>query len=292
MPEETPQTLVSYARTTYRYLRLAIVVVTIALLVSIVLEAIGEGCAVGSISGYYYTPVRTVFVGGLIAIGVCLIAIKEDSPLKDALLNLSGALAPIVAFVPTTFPDGGCTSTRDGAFETGPGIVNNIAAYAIAGAIAVVIGGVVAWKQQKAIGKPDTAGLIVLLLAVAMLVAGLAWYFVWHKNFLDNAHFVSAFGLFGVVGVVMVLNALDREKNSRPLRRFYGGTALAMVVGGLATVVVKLWVAKDWQHQILVLELVELAAFLAYWVVQTVQHWDEGIKGAPPSAPVPPAAPA
>lgn len=282
-----PKTLASHAEITYRYLRLVIVVVSISLLVSILLEAIGEGCAVGSISGYYYTPVRTVFVGGLIAIGVCLIAIKEDTPWKDSLLNLSGALAPIVAFVPTTFPCGGCTSTRGGAIETGPSVVNNIAAYAIAGTIAVVIGAIVAWKQNKVIGKPDTAAMIVLLLALAMLLGGLAWYLLFRQNFLDHAHMASAIGLFGVVGIVMVLNALDSEKNSGALRSFYGGTALAMVVGALATVAVKAWIVEDWQHQVLVLELVELVAFLAYWVVQTVQHWDEGIKGAPPSEPVP-----
>ena len=120
-----------------------------------------------------------------------------------------------------------------------------------------------------------------------MLVGGLAWYFVWNRNFLDHAHTTSAIGLFGVVGVVMVINSRDHERNSRPLRHFYGWTAVAMVVGGLGTVAVKLWIVQDWQHQVLVLELVEMSAFLIYWIVQTVQHWDEGIKGAPPVAPLP-----
>ncbi len=141
MAGKTQRELVSDALATYRYLRLSIVVVTSALLASLAFEAIGEGCFVGSISGYYYTPVRSLFVGGLVAIGVCLIAIKEDRPRKDALLNLSGALAPIVAFVPTEYPEPGCTSTAHAFFDTNPGIVNNIAAYAICGTIAVIIGG-------------------------------------------------------------------------------------------------------------------------------------------------------
>lgn len=289
MPDEAPETLESYAVVTYRYLRLAIVVVTSSLLISIAFEAFGEECAVGSISGYYYTPVRAVFVGGLIAIGVCLIAIKEDTPLKDSLLNLSGALAPIVAFVPTTFPGCGCTSTRAGRFDTGPGIVNNIAAYAIAGAIAIVIGAVVAWKHHEKFGSFDTAALTVLALAGAMLGAGLAWYFRWNRNFLDHAHFTSAIGLFAVVGVVMVLNALDEEKRSG-LRRIYFGTAGFMVVGAVATVIVDRVILDNWQHQVLTLELVAMAAFLAYWAVQTIQHWDAGIKGAAPASPLPPAA--
>lgn len=71
-------------------------------LVSVVIERSRATCWGESISGYYYTPSRNVFVGALVVIGVSLIAIKGSTDREDVLLNLAGVLAPIVAFVPTT----------------------------------------------------------------------------------------------------------------------------------------------------------------------------------------------
>src|SRR5262249_55555658 len=96
---------------TYRYLRLSIVVMVLALFVSVLIERFHVGCWQGSISAYYYTPAHAIFVGALVAIGVSLIAIKGSTDLEDVLLNVAGLLAPIVAFVPTTPPSGSCPST-------------------------------------------------------------------------------------------------------------------------------------------------------------------------------------
>src|SRR3954454_17073222 len=98
------QQLVPFAIKSYRYLRLSIVVVVAALMASVLLEVVHAGCWQESISAYYYTPTHSVFVGGLVAIGVALIAVKGSTDLEDALLNISGVLAPIVAFVPPSPP--------------------------------------------------------------------------------------------------------------------------------------------------------------------------------------------
>ena len=55
-----------------------------------------------SISAYYYTPVRAIFVGAMLAVALALIAYKGKRPGEDICLNFAGMLAPIVAVAPTT----------------------------------------------------------------------------------------------------------------------------------------------------------------------------------------------
>ena len=95
---------------TYLYLRVGLVALAVFLGASLVIElAFGDSPWLGSISAYYYTPVRSVFVGTLSAMGVCLIAIKgRDRPREDLMLNLAGMCAPVVALVPTPLEDAAC----------------------------------------------------------------------------------------------------------------------------------------------------------------------------------------
>ncbi|NND74497.1 MAG: hypothetical protein HKN44_05780 [Ilumatobacter sp.] len=88
--------------TTYRYLRGGMVGVVVLLLATVLYERLKVDCWQTSISAYYYTPVRSLFVGGLMAIGLCLIVIKGNTPWEDTALNTAGMLAPVVAFVPTS----------------------------------------------------------------------------------------------------------------------------------------------------------------------------------------------
>jgi hypothetical protein len=69
----------------------------------------GSGVAVrGSLSGYYYSGVRDFFVGSLVAIGVFLITYKLFERSLNNLLSVVGGLAAmVVAFFPTSRPDGG-----------------------------------------------------------------------------------------------------------------------------------------------------------------------------------------
>lgn len=89
---------------TYRYLRIGIILAVIFLGSSILIEHgnAPEGCWQTSISAYYYTPVRAVFVGTLIAVGLALLVIKGRGLGEDMCLNIAGMLAPVVAIVPTT----------------------------------------------------------------------------------------------------------------------------------------------------------------------------------------------
>ena len=57
-----------------------------------------------SISAYYYTPARGVFVGVVVAIGVALMAYRGYTRGENVLLNAAGVLAIVVALVPTADP--------------------------------------------------------------------------------------------------------------------------------------------------------------------------------------------
>ncbi len=99
---------------TYRFLRISVVGVIAILIGSLVAQAHGPSgwCLKNSISAYYYSPVRSVFVGVLCAIGLVLVVLWGKTAIEDALFNLAGLLAPVVAFVPAT-DDERCRAASD-----------------------------------------------------------------------------------------------------------------------------------------------------------------------------------
>lgn len=60
----------------------------------------------GSLSAYYHTPMRNVFVGGLFAIGPFLYLYKGFSSKENIALNVAGILAIGVAIFPMAAPAG------------------------------------------------------------------------------------------------------------------------------------------------------------------------------------------
>ena len=85
---------------TYRYLRVGMIGAVVLLAASISIEIVKAGCAQTSISAYYYTPARAIFVGAMFVVGVSLIVYKGRTPWEDNWLNVAGMLAPVVAVVP------------------------------------------------------------------------------------------------------------------------------------------------------------------------------------------------
>ncbi len=55
-----------------------------------------------SISSYYYTDMRNLFVGILVAVGVFLHAYKGHEKIDNILASLAALCALLVAFVPTS----------------------------------------------------------------------------------------------------------------------------------------------------------------------------------------------
>ncbi len=269
-----PNELATFSVKSYRYLRLSIVVVVTAVLASVVIERTHVDCWQGSISAYYYTPVQAVFVGALLTIGVSLIAIKGSTDLEDTLLNVAGVLAPIVAFVPTSSPARVCASAPFVGGDTEPYIDNNVLAFAIGGALAIIltIGPALVLRKAK-IRRLDPGSMIGVGLGAVLLVAGLLWYGFFRDSFLERAHGGAAIAMFFFIWIVMVINA----RTARPAyRKWYAESAIAMAVSVVVVVAGKV-VDSGWRHQILWLEVLVLTAFAVFWIVQTFEHWDGGV---------------
>lgn len=100
---ETPA---DYIVETYFVLRVVIAVGALLLPVGLLLwGSVDPSVSMqDSISAFYYTPARGLFVGVVVAIGVALMAYRGYTRGENLLLNGAGALAIVVALVPTVDP--------------------------------------------------------------------------------------------------------------------------------------------------------------------------------------------
>jgi hypothetical protein len=279
---------------TYRYLRIGMLGAVLLLTVSTAIERAKVDCWQTSISAYYYTPVRAIFVGTLLAVGFALIVIKGRGWWEDSCLNAAGMLAPLVAVAPTT-DFGTCWSVRprplpvrnDGSLAKWvvTNIDNNINALLIAGAIGLVVAFVIVIFVYRSVRAPVTEvdkGTWRTLLAAAVLLA-IVWlaYHNWN-DFDTRAHGFAAVALFVFLILAVVGKAF--EYRSDPTERYfllYAAIALAMIVSGLAIPIFRI----GGDHTVLVLESTEIVLFAAFWLVQTAENWSEEVTDTPPNAP-------
>lgn len=282
--------------TTYRYLRLATIPLLLMLLISVAIESLRlePNCLLGSISAYYFTPARGAFVGGLCAVGVCLIVYKGNDPLEDVLLNFSGFMAFVVALVPTV-PDGSCatpTATQADPFIT-DAVRNNVWTLLIAAILGVLARWVILTRDRKRGTVPPpgprsaeapvrTWARWAMRICLVVLFVELGLFLGAPSVFQDISHSVAAITMvLGVIGV-MVANAADlaRAETDNPAPapgkwvNRYGVVALVMTVLLIATVVAHLVLKDEFNHLILVLEVVVIVNFLVFWGMQTAELWD------------------
>jgi hypothetical protein len=274
---------------TYRYLRGAMIALLLMLLLSVGYQWWWEtdhSCWLGSISAYYYTPARTVFVGSLCALGASLIAYKGHSSEEDVLLNFSGFMAFVVAMVPTV-PDAGCgpNAYTQTPAEIAAAVRNNIWSLLVVAIIGAVI--VAALKRgamvRDATARPTPRSVLVTVACAGVLLVELTLFLVLRDRFIALSHGIAAVTMVaGVIGV-MVLSALRTEQRHRAVgdvdgrgyRRIYLGIALALTVALGATVVAALTVT-GFGHLVLVAEVIVIVLFATYWGVQTKELWDLG----------------
>jgi len=279
-PPGPPPAPVSGAQITYRYLRFGIVAAVVLLAISIIFEILqteGDRCLQGSVSAYYYTPVRSIFVGVLMAIGLCLIVIRGRTILEDVLLNLAGMLAPVVALVPTD-GQGQCASIRQSPVDDDKGLApwvtanvqNNMWALFITGGVALLGLGLYFFLRPRAArraSRRDTSFWVFASLGFTMAVVGVcAYLFRTWDAFERNAHYVAAVTMFGVFGLVVLVN--DRARPPSRFRRSYRTIWLLM----LASVTV---LAFEFDHRIFVLEALEIGWFALFWVLQSLERWED-----------------
>jgi hypothetical protein len=276
---------------TYRYLRVSIVGMVVLLAVAVGIELVGgDSGQLDSISAYYYTPVRSIFVGALMAIGLSLVAIRGRDGAEDTLLNLAGMLAPVVALVPTPLsrpgPDG--EPERFVPADYLPSIENNVTALVVVGVIGLGFAAWTAHRNPVEIRRPALIG--VAAGAVALLGFAL-WFALGRDSFVLGAHYLAAIPLFGCISAVAWINARaarDRRDDGPALRMLpaqrraglYRLIASAMVVTVVvAGVLAALQAAEitSFDSWLFYVETVLLALFVTFWLLQTAEYWEEGI---------------
>lgn len=266
---------------TYRHLRLAMVLLLVLLLGSVLLQGLTV-CSQGSISGFYFTSVRPVFVATLCGLGACLIVYRGDTDAEDIALNASGFLAFVVAFVPTARPSGRfCRPTNvPTKAQIEDLVANNMTVLFAVGFIALLVAVVLMARSQRNVKVPLTS----LAVFSALGVAAWAWYAIWPAAFRKSAHSGAAVALFVGILVVVFLNGTAK---ARPVRRgallraprlLYKVVGVSMVLTILLLGLGMLLDIRDddwfWRFWVLAIEAALLVEFLVFWLVQTDELWD------------------
>ena len=298
---------------TYRFLRFGVLAVIGALAASRMKEGVDTGCLQGSISAYYYTPARSIFVGALVAIGLVMVSLWGKSFFEDGFLNLAGLLAPVVAFVPTTesadirkcaittSTGGDVTSDKvETAIVTTAShgaVDNNMLAYLVVVGIVLAAVGVRGWYGRRH-GFPELtehplAYWVPWATAAALWLVGAVVYVVMRDNWMyDHTHTPAAIVLFVFVVLAVIAVGYDKHKgnpelgeaSNRTWARIYWGLAGGMTAGaGLVLLLTKVVLPHWWPwwgaHAVFMLEAWMILGLAVFWVAQTIDRWKDG---APP----------
>jgi hypothetical protein len=293
---------------TSRYLRLGMVGMVLGLAASLFFELNrvrhldhGKGCLLDSISAYYYTPVHAYFVGALVTIGVSLIAIRGNTTAEDLLLNFAGACAPFVAWVPTDPAPTTCHPTLDTTDRT-LNIANNVGALFVVAAAALLTLGVLLAVSGYRRSRVDAPSVIAYLIVVAAYVAAIVLFLAERPWFSSNMHEISAISMFTLLAINAFVNGYNLYQTRRhpsrvdqPPKRRVGWFNLYTAVGTfmvLAAIVFGFVFRQFWHQWVFGLEATEIGLFAVFWLRQTIELWDEGLRPPPgPGAPGQPSLP-
>jgi hypothetical protein len=294
------------ARRTYMCLRLGAVGVIAVLAASIIREYSAAGdCLQGSISAYFYTPVQSVFVGALLALGLVMIVLWGKTSFEDGAMNLAGLVAPVVAFVPTTKTNlcglttatGGDVRTQGekaSVIEASQGAIdNNMLAYiVIVGAVLALLAGVGILAHAKThwafVTEHPRTYWGPWVVAAVLWVLG-TYAFAQHREwFYGNAHKWSAFTLF--VFIVLVVFNIGRQKwkgipeLGEPAdprwAPWYWGIGALMSIGAVGIYLLAKGISHDFSaHRTFILEAWMIFWLAVFWLLQT---YDRRQDGAPP----------
>lgn len=269
------------AQRTYRYVRIGIILAALSIIVGVTVESFSTGI-LASLSSYYYTPARTVFTGGLIAIGFALLALAGRGR-ESVLLNIAAALAPIIALVPTPLRQSDVSQLGLTACPVDPRCIpasaiadarTGLLTYAIVGALFLVMTTI-----MRAVGELRSRDLALPSVAVgSLIIAGTcAWIFV-QPAFLRYAHEAATVGFFLALTTTIVINSarLGRRRSRRDHRFARAYLAIAAVVAvDLALFTFSLF-APSLDTKVpmtLVTEMAALSLFLVYWLLRSVELW-------------------
>jgi len=289
------------------YVRTAMVALLIGLSVAVFYQSGKQGFLLDSVSAYYYTPAQGMFVGSLIGLAACMIALKGITEYEDIFLNLGGMFAAIVAVVPTSRGQdfdaavracqeaGGAPFTQRASAADCPSVAalveatranveNNMVALLVVGGFGLLATVLLAFRDRSAEGvrRADTRAFWVGMVATVAVWAGaLVGLSAFERWFVDHAHFIAAAGLFLAIVAVGIANAVRKRDEEQG-----GGPGGGVLVGpprqmGRYAWLVWLMVATGAVMGVLVLvdvialfwlEIVVAALFAVFWTVQAVEQ--------------------
>jgi hypothetical protein len=238
---------------TYTFLRMALVALLVSLGVAVIWQTYRQGWRLlDSVSAYYYTPAQGIFVGALIGLGACMIALRGGNTPEEVFLNLGGMFAAGVAVVPTArgadyrtaieacrqadsplLTQKGtigfdCPTVRALEEATRANVENNVVALLVVGALALAATWLLASRDTSPGG--GTRGLAFrwgfwTSAALLAVTAVLLWANL--DVVIANYHYVCAIGLFVCIVAVALSNAVRRQGIE------VAGFGLAMAVPGM-----------------------------------------------------------
>jgi hypothetical protein len=263
---------------TYRYLRGGIPVMLAMLLAALIIERVSATCWQTSISAYYYTAVHAVFIGSICAIGTLLVVYKGSNDTEDVLLNLAGILAFVVALVPTTRPVLLCGAS---ALPVDTVSEHAVVANVWALVVALALSRTASWWMYRRTGtgrSRSPLGTVAVWVQRAVFAVGLVTLIAVPKWFVTNAHGIAAAAMFASIIATVFITAFITDKgevqstNPALYQRIYRFIAVLMALTLIAAVAVHL-ALDNFNHVVLVVEVVLIFLFGGYWVVQTVEKW-------------------
>jgi vacuolar-type H+-ATPase subunit I/STV1 len=306
------------AVTTYRYVRLGLFALVVFLAASVINTWRHADGWQNSISAYFYTSSHSVFVGSLCAVGICLIVYQGSTTTEDSLLNFAGFLAFIVGLVPTRreelrgpgLPD----DFRPTAFVENN--VGALLFASVAAAVVLVLirfirnrmdtppQATLCTAQQdtpedNSKASPAPLAAIVRLLKRALpgvapilhclarllpfllllaLIAGAVVFVVDLPLFVENAHGIAAYTMFGAI-IVVVLHyacyaALRKDRGPRTRLGFVVAYLIIAVVMVLTLIIVAVFQFTGNGLGVLVVEFLVIGEFAVFWLFQSVDLWE------------------
>jgi hypothetical protein len=280
---------------TYRYLRLTLALPAVFLIVATLLEAWNQAAFRQSISDSYQGPVRDVFVGALMASGVCMIAYKGRSKLEDYALNFGGFNTFFVALVPNNFtqvlrdaPTGSLGATGTVTREQ---MLTNLrlvlAAFLLVAVVFVVLDArlmqwsAIRWQNQQPVSNVLVVVSWVAEVVFIVVVGGvlMGWETLFGASIFGIVHFAAAGLLIANLSFAVASHAFpdklrtaaDDAPEPHSTQVFYRVVValmwLGLLVGGFA-------IAKNVSYSVLATEYYEIVMFLLFWAVATRHGWN------------------
>jgi hypothetical protein len=268
---------VGYQVRSYRYLRIGIVGLLAALGTAVIYQRVQPNCSLGSVSAYFYTPARSVFVAALVGLGVCMLALRGMNLAEDIFLNIGGIFAFLVAFVPA---GGGSGSCQDPDSRVSASVQDNITALLIVGILAIAVAFTLLAIGWKGLEKSHrwwalAEGIVALALWAGTLIA-IKFYLSWA---LTHVHYIAAISLAACIIAVAAANAYRHNETpargslpkavmlADPIRFLYTWIAAGMLVVSITLLVLAVTgvITVYW------VEISVAAMFAIFWTAQTIE---------------------